>query len=183
MILCGLVTTLKNQLFDAEFLYFYTEKMQKLRKTTMDELSTLQNYLHDRQCRPEDALIKIRELVEECWIRNEYEELRENYKTSDELVELLKEAIDCWPDRLYYFMNWIELRNIACVYIDNYWNCDSRVSYTELMDLIDWIIDYLIKNWEEENEENKEKTITYKEFGNRLSDKLNELAKKDWFFD
>ena len=121
--------------------------MQKLRKSTMDELSKLKNALHDRQCRPEDALLKIRDLVEKCGIRNEYEELRANYKTSDELVELLKEAIDSGVDRLYYFINWIELRNIEVVYIDNYWNCDSRISYTWLIDLIDWIIDYLIKNW------------------------------------
>ena len=57
-------------------------------------LEDLQNHLHDRTARPEDVLVELRDTLEDYGLRNENLELRENYKTSDELQEMLRDAID-----------------------------------------------------------------------------------------
>jgi TRAP-type uncharacterized transport system substrate-binding protein len=64
------------------------------KKEFIAKLEDLQNHLHDRTARPEDVLVELRNVLEEYGISNEYYELRENYKTSDELQDMLKEAIE-----------------------------------------------------------------------------------------
>lgn len=122
--------------------YFYTfTSMEK--KEFIAKLEDLQNHLHDRTARPEDVLEELRNVVEEFGLRNQNPELWENYKTSDELQEMLREAIDQWIDRLYYFINEVDLRNVSIMYVDNYWNCDSRIWYDDLWNVIEEILDSL----------------------------------------
>ena len=64
------------------------------KKDLISKLEDLQNHLHDRTARPEDVLVKLRDALEDYGLRNQNSELRENYKTSDELQEMLREAID-----------------------------------------------------------------------------------------
>lgn len=113
------------------------------KKEFVNKLEDLQNHLHDRTARPEDVLEELRNVVEEFGLRNQNPELWENYKTSDELQEMLKEAIDQWIDRLYYFINEVDLRNVSIMYVDNYWNCDSRIWYDDLWNVIEEILDSL----------------------------------------
>lgn len=78
--------------------------------------------------------------MEKCDKRNERPELWDNYKTSDEIEEMARDALDSWLDRLYYFLGDVDYHNISIMYVDNYWNCDSRIRYPELADLISSII-------------------------------------------
>ena len=64
------------------------------KKDLISKLEDLQNHLHDRTARPEDVLVKLRDALEDYGLRNQNSELRENYKTSDELQDMLREAID-----------------------------------------------------------------------------------------
>jgi hypothetical protein len=57
-------------------------------------LEDLQNHLHDRTAWPEDVLVELREVLEDYGLRSENYELWDNYKTSDELQDMLREAID-----------------------------------------------------------------------------------------
>jgi hypothetical protein len=70
--------------------------------------------------------------------------LRENYKTSDELQDMLKEAIEQWTERLYYFIWDLEnLSHVEIMYVDNYGNCDRKIWSYSLFNTIEEIIDSL----------------------------------------
>ena len=105
------------------------------------ELLELKKQLHDRTCRKDDALLKIRNITEQNGLSSEFFDLFENYKTQDELTELIKDATDAGLDRLYYFLSWVSIKDVEIMYIDNYWNCDHVVWYNEIMDKVDEIID------------------------------------------
>ena len=111
----------------------------------IERLEELQNDLRDRDCRPSDALVFLRENVERYWIREAWEELRESYKTYQELQEMIRDALDSWINRLYYFLNDVNLYDVEIMYIDNYGNCDHTVSYKELWELIESIIEWTEK--------------------------------------
>jgi hypothetical protein len=64
------------------------------KKDLIKILEDLQNHLHDRTARPEDVLVELRDTLEDYGLRNQNTELRDNYKTSDELQDMLREAID-----------------------------------------------------------------------------------------
>jgi hypothetical protein len=64
------------------------------KKDLIKILEDLQNHLHDRTARPEDVLVELRDTLEDYGLRNQNPELRDNYKTSDELQDMLREAID-----------------------------------------------------------------------------------------
>lgn len=114
------------------------------KKEFIAKLEDLQNHLHDRTARPEDVLEELRDAVEEFGLRNENEELRENYKTSGEIEDMLRDALDSGTERLYYFVNDLELlHNLEIMYVDNYWNCDSKVWYDDLRNVIEEILDGL----------------------------------------
>ena len=105
------------------------------------ELLELKKQLHDRTCRKDDALLKIRDIAGQNGLASEFFDLFENYKTQDELTDLIKQATDDGLNRLYYFLNWISIKDVEIMYIDNYWNCDHVVWYNEIMDIVDTIID------------------------------------------
>ena len=124
-------------------LYFYTMKKEEFIK----KLEDMQNHLHDRTARPEDILDELRYYLEEHGLRNENEELRENYKTSGELEDMLRDALDSGIDRLYYFINNLELLyNAEIVYIDNYGNMDCKITGDDLWDVIERILGD-VENW------------------------------------
>lgn len=111
------------------------------KKEFAHKLEDLQNHLHDRTARPEDVLVELRDIVEEFGLRNENEELWENYKTSWEIEEMLRDALDSGIERLYYFINDLELlHNAEVIYVDNYGNCDSKVGYNDLWNVIEDIL-------------------------------------------
>ena len=83
-------------------------------------LEDLQNHLHDRTAWTDDVLVKLRDALEEYGLRDENYELWENYKTNDEFVEMVKDAVDSGTERLFYFLNEVDFRNADVVYIDNY---------------------------------------------------------------
>ena len=64
------------------------------KKDLIKILEDLQNHLHDRTARPEDVLVELRDVLEDYGLKDQNSELRENYKTSDELQEMLRDAID-----------------------------------------------------------------------------------------
>jgi len=141
--------SLNNKAFDlyvqfiAQFLYFTITKMEKEKKQLIDDLTEIRSYLHDRTCWTSDWLCKIREILENNWLEDEYYQLRENYKTYDEFEQILKDWIDNWLSRLYYILRelWIEkLQNFDVYYVDNYWNAENAVTYNDLCDVIDSII-------------------------------------------
>ena len=103
----------------------------------------LRNHLQDRTARPEDILDALRIAVEDFGLRDKNPELWENYKTSDELEDMLKDAIDWWINRLYYFINDVDLSDVSVMYVDNYGNCDSKIWYEDLINVIDGILDSL----------------------------------------
>lgn len=83
-------------------------------------------------------------LLEDNGLRSENEELRENYKTSWEIEDMLRDALDSWLERVYYFVYNLELlHNLEVMYVDNYGNCDSKIWYEDLINVIDGIIDWL----------------------------------------
>ena len=120
-------------------LYFYTMEKEDF----INRLQGLRNHLQDRTARPEDILDSLRNAVEDYGLTNENPELRENYKTSWELQDMLRDAIDSWIDRLYYFINDVDLRDVSVMYVDNYWNCDTKIWYEDLINVIDGILDSL----------------------------------------
>lgn len=131
--------TSNNKLF-AWLLYFILLQMKK--EEFIKILENLQNDLHDRIARPEDVLELLRDTVEQYGIRNENEELWENYKTSWEIEEMLQDALECWLERVYYFINNLELlHNAEVIYVDNYGNCDVKVTYNDLWNVIENILD------------------------------------------
>ena len=103
-------------------------------------LEDLQNHLHDRTARPEDVLVELRDAIEDYGLRDENHELRDNYKTSDELQDMLREAIDQWINRLYYFIGDANIYDVSIMYIDNYWNCEWKVTYDDLWNVIENIL-------------------------------------------
>ena len=115
------------------------------KKDLISKLEDLQNHLHDRTARPEDVLVKLRDALEDYGLRNQNSELRENYKTSDELQEMLREAIDQWINRLYYFIGDANIYDVSIMYVDNYWNCEWKVTYNDLWNVIENILDGLDK--------------------------------------
>lgn len=117
--------------------------MQK--KDFIKILEDLQNHLHDRTARPEDVLVELRDALEDYGLRNQNSELRENYKTSDELQDMLREAIDQWINRLYYFIGDANIYDVSIMYVDNYWNCEWKVTYNDLWNVIENILDGLDK--------------------------------------
>ena len=92
----------------------------KTAKEFIEVLEDLQNHLHDRTARPDDILVELREKLEEYGIRREYPDLWENYKTCDELQDMLKEAIDSGVNRLYYFIGEANIYDVSIMYVDNY---------------------------------------------------------------
>ena len=118
----------------------------KTAKEFITILEDLQNHLHDRTARPDDILVELRDKLEEYGIRREYPDLWENYKTCDELQDMLREAIDSGVNRLYYFIGDANIYDVSIMYVDNYWNCDHKVSYDELWGVIEGIIEDLEKN-------------------------------------
>lgn len=113
------------------------------KKELINQLIGLRNHLQDRTARPEDILDALRIAVEDFGLRDKNPELWENYKTSDELEDMLKDAIDWWINRLYYFINDVDLRDVSVMYVDNYGNCDSKIWYEDLINVIDGILDSL----------------------------------------
>lgn len=114
--------------------------MKYTKKWLTSELNALLYSATSRDGRPEDILLELRDLMEKCDKRNERPELWDNYKTSDEIEEMAKEALDSWLNRLYYFIWNIYFRDISIMYVDNYWNCEKRIWYPELIELIESII-------------------------------------------
>ena len=137
MIRWGMFIILQKSSFRLGFLYFTITKMDK--KNVIIKLNQLSNYLHDRQCWISDWLIELKNLLSIAWIEQEFD--LDNYLTYNELEERIKDEVDSWIERLYYFLNWINLRNLEVVKLDKYWNCDCRISYQDLIKLIDEIID------------------------------------------
>jgi uncharacterized Zn finger protein len=115
------------------------------KKDLIKILEDLQNHLHDRTAWPEDVLVELRDTLEDYGLRNENLELRENYKTSDELQDMLRDAIERWIDRLYYFIGDANIYDVSVMYIDNYWNCEWKVTYDDLWNVIENILDSLDK--------------------------------------
>lgn len=89
--------------------------MEKEKKQLIDDLTEIRSYLHDRTCWASDWLCKIREILENNWLEDEYYQLRENYKTYDEFEQIL-------------------------TFYDNYWNAENADTYNDLCDVIDSII-------------------------------------------
>lgn len=113
------------------------------KKQLINDLTEIRDHLHDRNCRTSDGLCKIREILENDWLEDEYYYLRENYKTYDEFEQILKEWIDNWLSRLYYILRelWIEkLQNFDVYYVDNYWNAEKAIGYSEMVITVDSII-------------------------------------------
>lgn len=137
LILWGLIATLKNKLFDSLIFILYNSKMDK--KDVIIKLNQLRNYLHDRQCWVSDWLIELKEILSDAWIEQKFD--LDNYLTYQELEDRIKDEVDSWIERLYYFLNWINLHNLEVVKLDNYWNCDCRISYQDLVEFIDEVID------------------------------------------
>lgn len=92
----------------------------KTAKEFIEVLEDLQNHLHDRTARPDDILVELREKLEEYGIRREYPDLWENYKTCDELQDMLRDAIDSGVNRLYYFIGDANIYDVSIMYVDNY---------------------------------------------------------------
>lgn len=109
-------------------------------------LEDLQNHLHDRTAWTDDVLVKLRDALEEYGLQSENYEIWDNYKTNGEFVEMIKDAVDSGTERLFYFLNEVDFRNADVMYIDNYWNCDHKVSYDELWNVIEGIIEDLEEN-------------------------------------
>lgn len=114
--------------------------MKYTKKWLTNELNDLLHSATSREGRPEDILLELRDLMEKCDKRNERPELWDNYKTSDEVEEMAREALDSWLNRLSCFFWDVDFRNISIMYVDNYWNCDNRIWYPQLADLIKSII-------------------------------------------
>lgn len=114
--------------------------MKYTKKWLTSELNALLHSATSREERPEDILLELRDLMEKCDKRNERPELWDNYKTSDEIEEMAREALDSWLDRLYCFIWNLYFRDISIMYVDNYWNCEKRIWYPELVELIESII-------------------------------------------
>lgn len=108
-------------------------------------LEDLQNHLHDRTARPEDVLVELRDTLEDYSLRNENLKLRENYKTSDELQEMMMDALKQSINRLYYFIGDANIYDVSVMYVDNYWNCEWKVTYDDLWNVIENILDSLDK--------------------------------------
>lgn len=109
------------------------------KKDVIIKLNQLRNYLHDRQCWVSDWLIELKNLLSDAWIEQKFD--LDSYLTYNELEDRIKDEVDNWIERLYYFLNWINLHNLEVVKLDNYWNCDCRISYQDLIGLIDEVID------------------------------------------
>ena len=92
----------------------------KTAKEFIEVLEDLQNHLHDRTARPDDVLVELREKLEEYGIHREYPDLWENYKTCDELQDMLRDAIDSGVNRLYYFIGDANIYDVSIMYVDNY---------------------------------------------------------------
>lgn len=90
------------------------------KKDLIKILEDLQNHLHDRTARPEDVLVELRDAIEDYGLRDENPELRDNYKTSDELQDMLRDAIDSGVNRLYYFIGDANIYDVSIMYVDNY---------------------------------------------------------------
>jgi len=114
--------------------------MKYTKKWLTSELNALLCSATSRDGRPEDILLELRDLIEKCDKRNERPELWDNYKTNEEIEEMAKEALDSWLNRLSCFFWDVDFRDIYIMYVDNYWNCDRRIRYLELADLIRSII-------------------------------------------
>ena len=117
--------------------------MEKEKKQLIDDLTEIRNYLHDRTWWTSDWLCKIREILENNWLEDEYYRLWENYKTYDEFEQILKDWIDNWLSRLYYILRelWIEkLQNFDVYYVDNYWNAEKAIGYSEMVITVDSIM-------------------------------------------
>ena len=133
----GLVFTgLNNKAFDLVFI-LYNAKMDK--KDVIIRLNQLRNNLHDRQCWVSDWLTELKNLLSDAWIEQKFD--LDNYLTYSELEDRIKDEVYNWIERLYYFLNWINLHNLEVVKLDNYWNCDCRIWYKDLIEFIDEVID------------------------------------------
>lgn len=109
------------------------------KKDVIIKLNQLRNLLHDRQCWVSDWLTELKNLLSNAWIEQKFD--LDNYLTYSELEDRIKDEVESWIERLYYFLNWINLHNLEVVKLDNYWNCDCRISYQELIEFIDEVID------------------------------------------
>lgn len=110
------------------------------KKDVISKLNNLHNDLHDRLCWVSDGLEELKEIVSDAGLENKLDLTQ--YLTYKELEQRIRDELDnWWLERLSYFLNNIDLHNLEIVKLDNYWNCDCRVSYTDLIWLINELID------------------------------------------
>lgn len=111
------------------------------KKDVIIRLNKLRNDLHDRQCWCADGLIELRNLIADAGLECKFD--LSQYLTYEELWDRIKEELDnWWVDRLFYFLNDIDnLRNFEVIKLDNYWNCDCKIFYGGLIEVVDGIID------------------------------------------
>lgn len=92
-----------------------------------------------------------------------------------EILETLNQfLLDCYN-------NW-EINSMEELYQKaESWQCDNP-TFDEIVD--DYWIHQLVENFADDHWlfMDEDNTITYEKFWNILSDKLNELAEKDWYF-
>lgn len=136
MIVWGFVIALKNQLFDAEFLYFTITKMKQLTVKATKQLLNLKDRLENYW----DLSGYFAELYN---ILSDFdgEDMLYDYISVEDAEEMAKQQLeDGWLARLYYFM-WDVNRNTAeLIHLDWYWNCEEATS-EDLIDIIDDVID------------------------------------------
>lgn len=110
------------------------------KKDVIVKLNKLHNVLHDRLCWVSDGLEVLKEIVSDSGLENKLDLTQ--YLTYKELEQRIKDELyNWWLERLSYFLNNIDLHNLEIVKLDNYWNCDYRIRYSELMWLINELID------------------------------------------
>ena len=137
MILCGLVTTLKNQLFDAEFLYFTIIKMKQLTVKATKSLMELESDLTNYKITLKEWYSRLYNILSDF----DGENLLEDFITVDYAEEMAKQQLEEWGlARLYYFMWDVNWSTAELIHLDWYWNCEDVVN-DDLIDIIDDVID------------------------------------------
>lgn len=137
MILWGLIATLKNQLFDAEFLYFTIIKMKQLTVKATKSLMELESDLTNHKITLEEWYSRLYNILSDF----DGENLLENFITVDYAEEMAKQQLEEWGlARLYYFMWDVNWNTAEIVHLDGYENCEEATP-DDLIDIIDDVID------------------------------------------
>ena len=137
MIVWGFVITLKNQLFDAEFLYFTIIKMKQLTVKATKSLMELESDLTNYKITLEEWYSRLYNILSDF----DGENLLEDFITVDYAEEMAKQQLEEWGlARLYYFMWDVNWNTAEIVHLDGYGNCEEATS-DDLTDIIDDVID------------------------------------------